>query len=337
MSLSDLETTGRLGYAEGISKIIVNNFECKYDFISKLNKTFKCTYGNKLINRHFEEYIKYLKTTYNITTITDSNAHLAQQYHDKIVWLDTLDLSDKDAKLIKMLINEYNNVKAIYDLSVIKNTGKTINKGDIFGLLEHIIEKTDGGIKMLLIDDGLTNLLKVPIEDYTKMMSYLSGKIEFPKLKLLYVSKLINYYNTSCQYKIMAHNYILKHYFKTDDILFNWICSCINHIGSAVVGGFDKAVYDENVKYFDEFVQFYEKNTQVVKTKEVATLKKTKAGSDSSTSGHSTSGHSGKLDEELTDSESETESDSDESESDEDVKPKKIVKASVQKYKVKSS
>ena len=242
----------------------IKDFETRNNFIIGLDELFEHNYGvANYFSKNLSEYLNYLDSVYNIKVIDDSNIKLSEEYFEKLSGLQKLKQTKKDKELINGKIKEYNRLRALYDFAIIKNTSKNIGKGEIFKLLEQIIAKTDFGIKMLLEDNGLANLLKVPIDDFSPMINYLSKHIEFGILKNLYVSKLINYYNAYTN-RIMVHNCILKYYFATSDELFNWICSCINTKDVMILGSFKKDDYEHNIKYFNDFIEFYETDKKPV-------------------------------------------------------------------------
>jgi len=233
-----------------------SDFITKYNFIKKLEEIFKKSdYSVKLLSEYFLNYMDYFKGKYNITSITDANLEQAEEYFKILKELVNLDLSKSDISEIQILINEYNNKKATYDIQIIKGD-KEIKTGDIFPILRQIIEKSTEGINMLSKPEVIEKLQKVPINDFYKMVIYLyKNNVDYTLLVNIYSSKVIKTINFS-EYSSMCKNYLTKLYFENNDEFFNWMSCCIKT--GLVISTFDKKTYDVAIGIINKFIKFYD-------------------------------------------------------------------------------
>ena len=165
------------------------------------------------------------------------------------------------------LIAIFNTKKSTFDIENIQSSTKIIKVGDIFNILIQIVEKTQNGIIMLGKPNVLEKLQKVPIEDFYKMIMYLSdNKMEYSMLINIYASKIINYINLS-QYSSMIKNFITKLYFDSEDEFYNWMSCCVNN--AILSGNFNIELYNQDLQFLNNFIKFYNlKNKKVIDTNE---------------------------------------------------------------------
>ena len=183
-------------------------------------------------------------------------------------------------KLLKKTIDWINEAKGKYDVGFIKSM-RSIGNGEIFPLLYQIMENSNVGIEEFKTIDDLDNLIHVPDVDFLKMIYYLEDHgIDKKLLFELFVGKIKKAYFIKCmcsvQYVQMFLNYIMKHYLKTDDELFNHIYVYVelnikNALGDIktleknpemnISVKFDQkkmvCEFDEFKKFFEEFMTFY--------------------------------------------------------------------------------
>lgn len=92
------------------------------------------------------------------------------------------------------------------------------------------------------------------------MINYLyKYLIDFEVLKILYATKIINYFNKS-KFKLMLKNYIYRQYLSNHDEYFNWL-SCSIKISHNDI--FEEPInmieYQICIDHFIKFEQFYNK------------------------------------------------------------------------------
>ena len=246
----------------------IDDIITKYDFIKNLDNIFKPNdIGNKLLSMCFTKYFDYINNKYNFSQINDSNYKEAEEYFDILQKLSLLELSKKELGKLNELIAIFNTKKSTFDIENIQSSTKIIKVGDIFNILIQIVEKTQNGIIMLGKPNVLEKLQKVPIEDFYKMIMYLSdNKMEYSMLINIYASKIINYINLS-QYSSMIKNFITKLYFDSEDEFYNWMSCCVNN--AILSGNFNIELYNQDLQFLNNFIKFYNlKNKKVIDTNE---------------------------------------------------------------------
>jgi hypothetical protein len=238
----------------------ISDFMSKYNFMQNLNKIFKNTqYNNDVLTKYFSTYLEYLTNKYNFTSITALNIVIAEEYYKILNELLVLEFEKNDTEKIKILIDKYNNMKALYQLDFIKKTNEFKN-GDIFPILHNVIEKSTDGKNLLLQTKIIDDLLKVPIDDFYNMVSYLyDNDIEHSQLMNIYSKKIIDMI-TKNSYCPMYKNYLLYYYFDTSDEFYNYlVCSIPN---TTIHTNFNKEDYDKLLLKINDFIKFYNRKNK---------------------------------------------------------------------------